>query len=121
MEYQKKEERFINYRTLLLIMSEVETLHDVVEEEIHFKEDVPIVERSTPPHPDHVERHGRHNRGVGRKVRSDLQMPERSAAGFRKGQLRNVQYDQGRPCAGESPRTAHRGNARGDHRVLGKM
>ena len=30
-------------------MSEVETLHDVVEEEIHFKEDVPIVERSTPP------------------------------------------------------------------------
>ena len=32
-------------------MSEVETLHDVVEEEIHFKEDVPIVERSTPPTP----------------------------------------------------------------------
>ena len=51
MEYQKKEERFINYRTLLLIMSEVETFHDVVEEEIHFKEDVPIVESSTPPTP----------------------------------------------------------------------
>ena len=32
----------------MLIMSEVETLHDVVEEEIHFKS---IVERSTPPTP----------------------------------------------------------------------
>ena len=32
-------------------MSEVETFHDVVEEEIHFKEDVPIVESSTPPTP----------------------------------------------------------------------
>ena len=32
-------------------MSEVENPHDVVEEEIHFKEDVPIVERSTPPTP----------------------------------------------------------------------
>ena len=30
-------------------MSEVETFHDVVEEEIHFKEDAPIVESSTPP------------------------------------------------------------------------
>ena len=51
MEYQKKEERFINYRTILLIMSEGETFHDVVEEEIHFKEDIPIVENSTPPTP----------------------------------------------------------------------
>ena len=51
MEYQKKEERFINYRTLLLKMSEVETFHDVVEEEVHFKEDIPIVENSTPPTP----------------------------------------------------------------------
>ena len=32
-------------------MSEVETLHDVVEEEIHFREDAPIVENSTPPTP----------------------------------------------------------------------
>ena len=32
-------------------MSEVETSHDVVEEEIHFREDVPIVENSTPPTP----------------------------------------------------------------------
>ena len=32
-------------------MSEVETFHDVVEEEIHFKENVPIVESSTPPTP----------------------------------------------------------------------
>ena len=32
-------------------MCEVETLHDVVEEEIHFKEDVPIVVRSTSPTP----------------------------------------------------------------------
>ena len=51
MEYQKKEERFINYRTLLLIMSEVESFHDVVEVEVHFKEDVPRVESSTPPNP----------------------------------------------------------------------
>ena len=51
MEYQKKEERFINYRTLLLIMSEVESFHDVVEVEVHFKEDVPRVESSTPPTP----------------------------------------------------------------------
>ena len=32
-------------------MSEVENPHNAVEEEIHFKEDVPIVERSTPPTP----------------------------------------------------------------------
>ena len=51
MEYQKKEERFINYRTLLLIMSEVESFHDVVEDEVHFKEDVPRVESSTSPTP----------------------------------------------------------------------
>ena len=29
-------------------MSEVETLHDGVDEEIHFREDAPIVENSTP-------------------------------------------------------------------------
>ena len=51
MEYQKKEEIFINYRTLLLIMSEGETFHDVVEDEVHFKEDIPIVKNSTPPTP----------------------------------------------------------------------
>ena len=32
-------------------MSDVETLHDEVEEEIHFREDAPIVENSTPPTP----------------------------------------------------------------------
>ena len=32
-------------------MNEVETFHDVGEEEIHFKEDTPIVENSTPPTP----------------------------------------------------------------------
>ena len=32
-------------------MSEVETSHDVVEDEVHFKEDVPGVESSTPPTP----------------------------------------------------------------------
>ena len=32
-------------------MSEVESFHDVVEDEVHFKEDVPRVESSTPPTP----------------------------------------------------------------------
>ena len=45
MEYRKKEE------TLLLAMSEVESFHDVVEDEVHFREDVPRVESPTPPTP----------------------------------------------------------------------
>ena len=32
-------------------MSEVESFHDVVEDEVHFKEDVPRVESPTPPTP----------------------------------------------------------------------
>ena len=46
-----EEERFINYRTLLLVMSEVESFHDVVEDEVHFREDVPRVESPTPSTP----------------------------------------------------------------------
>ena len=30
-------------------MSEVESFHDVVEDEVHFREDVPRVESPTPP------------------------------------------------------------------------
>ena len=32
-------------------MSEVESFHDVVEDEVHFREDVPRVESPTPPTP----------------------------------------------------------------------
>ena len=45
MEYRKKEETF------LLVMSEVDSFHDVVEDEVHFREDVPRVESPTPPTP----------------------------------------------------------------------
>ena len=51
LEYQKKEEIFVDQRTLLLTMSEAESFHDVVEDEVHFKEDEPRVESSSPPTP----------------------------------------------------------------------
>ena len=60
LDYQKKEESFItfvkihNWNIIWIIrrkMSEVESFHDVVEDEVHFKEDVLRVESPTPPTP----------------------------------------------------------------------
>ena len=49
-------------------MSEVESFHDVVEDEVHFKRKMfPEWKVKLLP-PDHVKRHGRHNQGVGNKV-----------------------------------------------------
>ena len=51
MEYcvhRRKEE---NLKTFFITMSEAETSHDVVEDEVHFREDEPRVEISNPPTP----------------------------------------------------------------------
>ena len=101
-------------------MSEVETFHDVVEDEIHFKEDVPIVESSTPPTPITssdmdviIEGLETKFEQISRCLR-EVQLASEKAS----SEMFSMTRD-GR--AGEIPRTAHRGNARGDHRVLGKM
>ena len=51
MEYLVHRRNAENLKTFFIIMSEAETFHDVVEDEVHFREDEPRVESSTPPTP----------------------------------------------------------------------
>ena len=120
LEYQKKEERFVDQRTLLLTMSEAESFHDVVEDEVHRKMNPGW---KVPPPPTPITSNDMDVIIEGWEVKfeqisrclREVQLASEKAS----SEMFSMTRDG--PRVGESPRTAHRGNARGAHRVLGKM
>ena len=102
-------------------MSEAETFHDVVEDEVHFREDEPRVESSTPPTlitsndmDVIIEGWEAKFEQLSRCLR-EVQLASEKASSEMFSMTRDGRARE------EPSRTAHRGNARGAHGILGKM
>ena len=101
-------------------MSEAETLHDVVEDEIHFREDTPIVESSTPPTPitsndiDFIIKAWEIKFEQLSRCLREVQLASEQAS----SEMFRMTKD-GR--ARRPPRAAHRGNACGNHGLPREM
>ena len=102
-------------------MSEVESFHEVGDEEIQFKEDDPRVGSPTPPIPITAIDMEVLIRGWEEKFERMSRCLRKSAVGFGESQLRHVRHQQGSARTRERAGAALGGNARGAHGVPAEM